>query len=215
MDVLVNNAALGSATVRGYVDSLPTSDAVPAQPNGTPKSSAAILRRAEEDAALMRVNALGPMWVTEALEPLLRKAADRRDGRGRAIVIFIGSVGGGSAAVFPEYRPSDLMSKAAMTYLVKHLAAEYVRDKIDVMCVSPGATETDMFRQSTLSKVSNVDRFIDSMPKRELIQPCDIAATVMWLATENAARIFHGAVLDASLGLACRPGLQTESKGDR
>lgn len=218
VDVLVNNAALGSATVRGYVDSLHTDGAA----NGANGVNGActdkphdVTRMAEEDAALMRVNALGPLWVTQAAEPSLRRAAQREGGRGRACIVFIGSVGGGSAAVFPEYRPADLMSKAAMTYLVKHLASQYVRDSLDVVCVSPGATETEMFRQSTLSKLRDVPAFIDAMPKRQLIQPRDVADAVLWLSTDPAARIFHGAVLDASLGLAVRPGLQTESASSR
>jgi NAD(P)-dependent dehydrogenase (short-subunit alcohol dehydrogenase family) len=52
--------------------------------------------------------------------------------------------------------------------------------------------------------------FIDGMPKRRLIQPEEVAETVQWLAVSPAARVFHGAVLDASMGLAVRPGLQTE-----
>lgn len=241
VDVLVNNAALGSATVRDYVDSIngvqgggTANGAIDVSAkkdrdmgaNGTCGSAANcgsvngaternVLRVAAEDVALMQVNALGPLWVTEAIESSLLQAARREGGRGRSSVIFIGSVGGGSAAVFPEYRCSDLMSKAAMTYLVKHLAAQYVRDALDVVCVAPGATETDMFRQSTLSKIRDVAAFIDGMPKRQLIQPREVADTVLWLATDPAARIFHGAILDASLGLAVRPGLQTESAGTR
>ena len=264
VDVLVNNAALGSATVKHYVRAFDPpefqsasngddhDDARKQQVNGISKKqkvngitpngcntekvvehgSAAgacpVARRkieqvarqtsshrAAEDMALMRVNALGPLWVTEALEPVLLNAATSNQGRGRSTCIFIGSVGGGSSAVFPEYRASDLMSKAAMTYLVKHLAAQYVRESIDVVCVAPGATETDMFRQSTLSKVSNVDEFINGMPKQKLIQPQEVADAVLWLATNNAARIFHGAILDASLGLGVRPGLQTETANAR
>lgn len=233
VDVLVNNAALGSATVgryvaaardsEGRVEAAANGDGVAhgigngvgngngnGTANGAVKSKALpkVLQNAAEDEALMRVNSLGPLWVTEALMPLVEKAASGR--RGRASVIFIGSVGGGSAAVFPEYRASDLMGKAAMTYLSKHLAAKHVRSPVDVMCVSPGATETDMFRQSTLSRMEDADAFIDKMPKRRLIQPEDLAETVRWLAVEPAARVFHGAVLDASMGLAVRPGLQTE-----
>lgn len=209
VDVLVNNAALGSATVGRYVAAAAEGGGaalgVTAREGQTlPKA----LQRAAEDEALMRVNSLGPLWVTEALMPLVEKAAGGR--RGRASVIFIGSVGGGSAAVFPEYRASDLMGKAAMTYLAKHMAAEHVRSPVDIMCVSPGATETDMFRESTLRKMEDAEGFIDKMPKRRLIQPQDLAETVRWLAVEPAARVFHGAVLDASMGLAVRPGLQTE-----
>jgi NAD(P)-dependent dehydrogenase (short-subunit alcohol dehydrogenase family) len=179
-------------------------------------STVSTLQHAAEDDALIRVNALGPLWVTHALMPLVRGGSSGAgsDDRGYGSIIFIGSVGGGSSAVFPEYRPADLMGKAAMTYLTKHLAAQHCRDvEVDVMCVSPGATETDMFRASTLSKMAPGDaaQFVDGMPKRRLIQPHDIARTVMWLASEPAARVFHGAVLDASMGLAVRPGLQTEA----
>jgi NAD(P)-dependent dehydrogenase (short-subunit alcohol dehydrogenase family) len=231
VDVLVNNAALGSATVKGYVSRRSSlrksasmcsdSDDLVENNNGehgtgmpsVDKALDAVLQEAAEDEALMCVNALGPLWVTNAIMPLLRAATSSATARRRhATVIFIGSVGGGSSAVFPEYRPSDLMGKAAMTYLSKHLAAEHVRDEIDVMTVSPGATETDMFQKSTLSKLEDVGRFIDAMPKRRLIQPSDVAETVRWLATSPAARILHGSVLDASMGLAVRPGLQTESQ---
>jgi NAD(P)-dependent dehydrogenase (short-subunit alcohol dehydrogenase family) len=225
VDILVNNAALGSATVRRYVnvsrqaprcnahfgESIGATNGVCAPPAEDPPLPPA-LHRAAEDEALMRVNSLGPLWVTETLMPLIESAAGSMDPgrRSRASIIFIGSVGGGSAAVFPEYRASDLMGKAAMTYLAKHLAAEHVRSPVDVMCVSPGATETNMFRESTLSKMEHVDKFVDGMPKRRLIQPEDIAESVLWLSTAPAARVFHGAVLDASMGLAVRPGLQTE-----
>lgn len=238
VDVLVNNAALGSATVRRYVEGVGggregAHENGVAHENGIEEyhengisnkngkveqgvlqdSAMEMMARAANDEALMRVNALGPLWVSNAIMDSIRRAADRPDGR--AVVMFIGSVGGGSAAVFPEYCPADLMSKAAMTYLSKHLAAEHAQDNIDVVCISPGATETEMFRQSTLSKVSNVNAFVDSMPKRRLIQPEDVARSVYWLSTQSPQGLFHGAVLDASMGLAVRPGLQTESNGNR
>jgi len=215
VDVLINNAALGSATVRGYMLGSADKDE-PKATNGDRKNVTSFgkfnAEQAAEDLALMRVNALGPLWVTEAIDGSLRKGSVLR---GRSIVIFIGSVGGGSNGVFPEYRCSDLMSKAAMTYLVKHLAAQYIKDPIDIVCVAPGATETAMFQQSTLSKVRDVNAFIASMPKQQLIQPKHVADVVLWLATNDSARILHGAVLDASFGLAVRPGLQTESAQSR
>lgn len=209
--VLVNNAALGSATVtkyvegagEGFVNKLEDGADADAMP-----SVAKMVHRANLDEALMRVNALGPLWVTNALMDLIERGAES----GKAMIVFIGSVGGGSAAVFPEYCAADLMSKAAMSYLSKHLAAMHVMDGIDVCCVAPGATETEMFRRSTLDKLEDVGKFVDGMPKRRLIQPRDVAEVVVWLATECPRSIFHGAVLDASMGLAVRPGLQTESE---
>lgn len=240
VDVLVNNAALGSATVQKYVEQQcsyqsdnstttnPTDFTADSKSNGVyskaptqhpdvpvrSESVKNVMERAARDEALLKVNALGPLWVTDAMSNLLHCAAYASP-TSRAIIIFIGSVGGGSSAVFPEYCAADLMSKAAMTYLSKHVAAKYVREPIDVMCVSPGATETDMFWESTLSKVSDPSRFIDSMPKRRLIQPDDIAATVLWLSTQSPPGIFHGANLDTSMGLAVRPGLQTETANNR
>lgn len=235
VDILINNAALGSATVQRYVaqhNQKPNTN-VNSQTNCNhtsntdiaPKSSDRqhfvnspsvhdVLERAARDEALLKVNALGPLWVTDAVSDLLHRSAYKKP-NGRAVIIFIGSVGGGSSAVFPEYCAADLMSKAAMTYLSKHIAAKYVREPIDVICVSPGATETEMFRKSTLSKVSDPDRFIDSMPKRRLIHPDDIANTIFWLATQSPPGIFHGANLDTSMGLAVRPGLQTETENSR
>ena len=240
IDILINNAALGSGTVQNYVadehdekienekDPNETSSSKQAQElrmkkmnmNGTITSNTngvikdtkstdvEMFATAANDEALMRVNALGPLWVTRRLEGLINRAAER-NGRGR--VIFIGSVGGGSSSVFPQYCAADLMSKAAVAYLAKHLAAQHVHDKIDVFCVSPGATETDMFRRSTLDTMSDVAAFVDGMPKRSLIQPEEIAQAVLWFGTSPHARIFHGAVVDASMGLAVRPGLQTET----
>lgn len=251
VDVLINNAALGSSTVHSYVrkkfsssmssspdmsDSSSASTTASSQSTDTarapstgcntdpmgdqtfgthlPQSASATMRRALADEALLRVNSLGPLWVTESLADEIHKAA-YRNGDSKATVIFVGSVGGGSSAVFPEYCAADAMSKSATTYLSKHLAAKYVQTPVDVMCISPGATETDMFRESTLSKVSDQRRFIEGMPKRKLIDPNDIAKSVLWLATQCPKGLFHGANLDASMGLSVRPGLQTETTNSR
>lgn len=211
--VLVNNAALGSGTVKRYVEE-GADGAKPKDAEQRRASLAKMANRAAQDEALMRVNALGPLWVTDAVMDLLSVAASDSNGPGKASVIFIGSVGGGSA-VFPEYCAADLMSKAATSYLSKHLAAQHVRDKIDVCCISPGATETDMFRRSTLSKVEDAAAFVDSMPKRRLLQPEEVASAVYWLAVRSPPGIFHGACIDASMGLGVRPGLQTETSGNR
>lgn len=88
---------------------------------------------------------------------------------------------------------------------------EHVYDHIDVICLSPGATNTEMFQKSTLEKLSgSVEGFISQFPKGRLLETDEIAATCLWLTTQKEARILHGAVIDASMGLGVRPGLQTE-----
>ena len=168
------------------------------------------VKKAVEDEAMMRVNALGPLWVTQQLEPLLQTAA--ADGRRkRAVLIVVGSVGGGGPTPFPEHRPSDGMGKAASCYLAKQIAAEHIHDDLDVFCINPGATDTRMFKQSTLDRLKDCKAFIKGMPKRKLIRPQQIAEIALWLSTAEAARALHGAVVDASMGLGVRPGLQTEA----
>ncbi|XXQ29689.1 short chain dehydrogenase [Plasmodiophora brassicae] len=203
LDVLVNNAALGSQTVLTY-ENLRDNDAREHLDAGSRGAHIQqLLSKACRDEALMRVNALGPLWVSDALIPLM-------SGPTRAVVVMVGSVGGSSGAVFPEYHPSDLMSKAAVAYLTQHLAADLIRSHVDVVCVSPGATDTDMMRASMTNKELAMPMTRGMLAKGRLIDPREIADVIYWICTQAQARVFHGAVLDASMGLACRPGLQTE-----
>lgn len=269
LDVLINNAALGSATVEKYSGlntsflEIPTTSAsgsvitgskgggagedqegggrddgeARAGAGGAECGEAEMGRRkaAMYDEALMRVNSLGPMWVTDALLPQFEAetrnkaeaeaeaAAGQAGAAGaaaregvqratlpRASVLFLGSVGGGSQSVFPPFKMTDGMSKAAIVYAVKCLAAKYVHYPVDFTCICPGATETDMFRASTLEKMEEPEKFVKRLPKSRLIQPSEIADGICFLTLNPSARIFHGAVIDASQGLAVRPGLLTE-----
>ena len=75
LDCLINNAALGSATVRDYLSAKVGVDAC----TGVLMEGASMRMREQE--ALMRVNALGPLWVTESLLP--QPSSHRDDGRPR------------------------------------------------------------------------------------------------------------------------------------
>lgn len=176
IDVLVNNAGLGSATV----------ERVSSDPR-------------EQDQAFMSVNALGPHWLTQALLPGMKR-------RGFGKIVQISSVGGGITH-FPRFKMAEGMSKAALTYMSKQLAAELSHDPIDVFTVCPGATETPMFEASTLGKLSAEEReaLCRSLPGGRLIAPEEVAHLVLYLCGEEG-RILRGAVIDASLGLGIDPG---------
>jgi NAD(P)-dependent dehydrogenase (short-subunit alcohol dehydrogenase family) len=180
VDVLVNNAGLGSKTVESYAPG----DA------------------REQDLALLRVDGLGPLWITQDLLPGMI-------GQGGGAVIFVASVGGGISQ-FPGFRHADGMAKAAVAYLTRHLAAELVHSPVDVFGICPGAVETPMFAASTLDGLDPVERakLEHRLPKGRLIQAAEIAEVLWWLSTP-AARVLHGAVLDASMGLGVHPGLLT------
>jgi NAD(P)-dependent dehydrogenase (short-subunit alcohol dehydrogenase family) len=180
VDVLVNNAAVGSKTVERY---------------------AADTERAR-DAAMFAINCLGPLWLTQALLPGMLE-------RGYGKIVNISSVSGGIGQ-FPNFRLADGMSKSAIAFLSRQLAVELAQSPVDVFAVCPGAVETDMFESSTLNKLSSADRkrLVARLPKGRLIQPDEVAELVWWLCGD-AGRVMHGAVIDASMGLGVHPGLLT------
>ena len=182
VDVLVNNAAVGSATVAGFAEG-----------------------QAAQDAAMLGINALGTLAMCRAFlaapgttQPIPRK------------LISIASVGGGIAA-FPGFSLSDGMSKAAVAQMTRQLAAECMAPGMDIFALCPGATDTEMFRQSTLNPLSPDARaaFLRRLPKERLISPAEIAEVVAFLAGPQSS-VLHGAVIDASMGLGVRPGRMTE-----
>jgi len=175
IDLLINNAGLGSATVAR---------------RSTDKRT--------QDLFLLQVNALGALWLTEEILTRMRK-------QGHGKIIHISSVGGGIFH-YPGFRLADGMSKAALTFMGKQLASECVFDNIQMFTVCPGATDTDMFYQSTLKSMTHEARklFLSKLPGQRMIQPKEIAELCRFLSTD-AANALHGAVLDASLGLGVRP----------
>ncbi|KPM56668.1 oxidoreductase [Frankia sp. R43] len=179
VDVLVNNAAVGTRSIDRYV----------ADP-------------LDRDEAFLRINSIGPLWLIRRVLPGMLE-------RGRGKIINISSVGGGLAQ-FPGFDIVDGMSKAALTYLTRHLAAQTAHSPVDVMAVCPGAVDTPMLRESTLDGLSPRAR-LDleaSLPKGRLIQPEEIAELVWWLCADGSG-VLHGAVVDASMGLGVHPGLLT------
>jgi NAD(P)-dependent dehydrogenase (short-subunit alcohol dehydrogenase family) len=181
IDILVNNAAVGSATVAGFADD---ADA--------------------QDSAMLQINAVGTLLMCKAF-----LAARGTDAEPRKL-ISIASVGGGITQ-FPGFRLSDGMSKAAVAMMTRQLAAEQVHSTTDVFALCPGATNTAMFQASTLNKMTAEDRraFVARLPKGRLIEPAEIADLVLFLASRLSTPM-HGAVIDASMGLGVRPGLLTE-----
>jgi NAD(P)-dependent dehydrogenase (short-subunit alcohol dehydrogenase family) len=181
--VLINNAAVGSATVATYADDVATQDTIMLQINsdGSLKMCQAFLAAAHE-----------------TLTTVPRK------------IINFSSVGGGIQN-FPGFRLSDGMSKAAVAFMTKQLASELVHSAVDMFAICPGATNTPMFQASTLNHMTADEQqaFAASLPKGRLIEPADIANIVLFLASAYSTPM-HGAVIDASMGLGVRPGLITE-----
>ncbi len=185
VDVLINNAAVGTKTVERYA------------PGGYH----------QQDEAFFQVNNVGPLWLVRQLLPGMIE-------RGYGKIVNISSVGGG-VAQFPSFHVADGMSKAALAYLTRHVAADLVHAPVDVFAVCPGAVETSMLEASTLGELSDDRRraFVARLPKGRLLRPEEIANLVWWLCGDDA-RALHGAVIDASMGLGVHPGLVTGDQLD-
>ncbi len=154
----------------------------------------------EQDEAMLRINAVGTLWLNDLLLPHFK---DRNYGT----IIFLSSVGGGITQV-PGFRYSDGMSKAAIAFLGRILAADLAQTDISVFTICPGATQTPMFEASTLAGLDSTsrERLIAALPKGRMIKADEIAGLAYFLTTD-AAKPLHGAVLDASMGLGVNPGL--------
>src|SRR5262245_33167417 len=181
--IVVQNAAAGTATVADY------------EPDP-----------GRSDQALFEINAIGAFDICRRAVCSMQRAADGRQRK----LINVASVGG--VQVFPSMRLADNMSKSAVVYMSRQLAAELAQSDIDVFVLCPGATDTEMFQRSTLDKLNREERerFLARLPKRRLITPAEIAGVIVFLASEHST-VLHGAVLDASMGLGVHPGLLTGS----
>ncbi len=121
VDLLINNAGIWSAPGQ------------PERASGGPLTDL----RAEPVLEVLRVNAVGPLLVTQALAPLLAAA------RSSAVVNLssgLGSIAGATSRGNVAYG----MSKAALNMLTRHLAAELAQQGVVVVAMSPGWVATDM-----------------------------------------------------------------------
>ena len=124
---------------------------------------------------VVEVNLTGPFLCCRAVLPTMMK---QHSGK----IINVSSIGGrrGAAGRSP-YRPT----KAALINFTECLAAEVKQYGIDVNCVCPGGTATQMMTDIGRAK-----------GRTDLMQPEQIAEVVLFLASLESSAI-TGAVIDA------------------
>ena len=86
-------------------------------------------------------------------------------------------------------------SKAALVLLTKSWAAEYGPSGVRVNAVSPGPTRTE----GTAGMGEALDQLADAGPAGRPAVPAEIAAAIVFLATDQASFI-HGAVVPVDGG---------------
>lgn len=93
-------------------------------------------------------------------------------------------------------------AKAGVTGLVRALASELRGSGITANAVSPGSTRTPILAESArLYGLADADAFAVQQPLERLIEPAEVAAALVWLASPDAAAI-TGTVLAVDGGLS-------------
>ncbi|WP_019630440.1 SDR family NAD(P)-dependent oxidoreductase [Actinomadura atramentaria] len=131
---------------------------------------------------VVRVHALGPHHLTQALLPLLREAGRAR----RADVVFVSSV---ITGVNPAFGAPYAMGKAAMEALAHTLAKEERGNGLHVNIVAPGVVDTDMGRRlvrATLG-VADIRERDAASPYGHVCAPEEVADVVRFLVSDAAS----------------------------
>jgi NAD(P)-dependent dehydrogenase (short-subunit alcohol dehydrogenase family) len=175
VDVLVNNAGLGTKTVESVSRDVK-----------------------EQDAALMMVNAVGTLWLTRDLLPAMLE-------RGFGKVLLVSSVGGGVTTFPSFHLADGMSNAALayLGRHLQAAYVDSPIDVFTICPGATETPMLEASTLATLDEAARRS-FIRSLPGGRLIDPLEIAALAVWLCTEPA-RVLRGAVLDASLGLGSNP----------
>ncbi len=151
----------------------------------------------EDDAHWLQVvqlNLMGTVWASRAVLPAMAQ-------KGWGRVVNFGSKAGrfGSLIAGPNYAAS----KGAVAALTRQLAQEFGPQGITVNCICPGVVMTDRTRGLWAERRTAQERekVLQEIPLRRHAEVEDIAASVAFLASEDAAFI-TGVTLDLNGGQA-------------
>jgi 3-oxoacyl-[acyl-carrier protein] reductase len=118
-------------------------------------------------------------------------------GRVVAISSFVAHTFGANDVIFP----STAAAKGAVEALAKALAYQLAPSGVCVNCVAPGYTQKDPGAHQGISEEGR-RLAAELAPMKTLVAPDDVAATVQFLLSQDAARITGQVIhVDAGLGL--------------
>ena len=137
---------------------------------------------------VVAINYLGPVHMCSAFLPGMIEAGN--GGRIINLASDAGRVGSSGESIYAG-------AKGGVIALTKSLAREMARYKISVNCVCPGPTDTPLF-QAQDEKLKAA--LIKAIPLRRLAQPEEVAAPVLFFASESAS-FMTGQVISVSGGL--------------
>ncbi|CAN5656647.1 SDR family NAD(P)-dependent oxidoreductase [soil metagenome] len=106
--------------------------------------------------------------------------------QGGGSVVSIASIGGmGGWPMRSAYNAA----KAGVIVLTEVLATEWAQHGIRLNCVSPGVTRTDMLEVAVRQGLASLDRYEARTPIGRVAEVSEIAAAVLFLASDRASYI--------------------------
>ena len=108
--------------------------------------------------------------------------------RGRGAIVNLASIAG-VVDIRPQHHIAYSASKAAVAQVSRVLAAEWARSGVRVNAIAPGYVATDMPLAATRSDPGMVEAWMSMVPRGDFIQPDEIAAAVLFLASDAASAV--------------------------
>ena len=159
----------------------------------------------EQWANTINVNQLGLVKAVRSVLPQMIE-------RGRGAIVTVGSI---DSYLAEQGLISYCSSKGGILQFTKALALDHARDGVRANCVCPGVTDTPFFRRH-LDTASDPENFLKVREQRNpigrLLQPEEIAATIVFLASEEASGI-TGAQIVVDGGLTAGFDFRTGDEG--
>ncbi|VAX02843.1 D-beta-hydroxybutyrate dehydrogenase, partial [hydrothermal vent metagenome] len=142
--------------------------------------------------SMLEVNLMGPFL---CIQVVLQEMIDKGAGR----IINVAST---AALKGYSYVAAYSAAKHGVMGLTRSLALEVAGKGVTVNAVCPGFTETDIARDAIKNIMAKTGRtkeqaiaeLVVHNPQKRLIQPAEVAASVLWLCGDNAASITGQAI---------------------
>jgi NAD(P)-dependent dehydrogenase (short-subunit alcohol dehydrogenase family) len=179
-DLSTSDGVHALAAAAGPVDILVNNAAMLITPQSTADVPEDVIDRA------LAINIRAAFLLTGLLAPAMLE-------RGSGAIVNVGSING---LVGMAHSALYSATKAAIHSLTKSWAAEYGPSGVRVNTVAPGPTVTAVLA----AHADRIQRIVDRAPSQRPSTPEEVAAAVVFLASDDAANI-HGTTLSVDGGL--------------